>query len=179
MFLQPRSSPPVRPSSRRARITGSIGAQLGATAKTRPSRSAVALFPLLVELERIGTVGGYWVGQTRELRRVGTWILDPADNAQRAPDWNRIISLAQEAERLWWGHLRVNIRDRRMRPLREEFYEASLHIAMIDAAQPRIAASRLRDCIDAILTRIGERTKSALRVAEERAGRPAVPSPPN
>jgi hypothetical protein len=50
---------------------------------------AELLLPLLIEVERPLEARGYWVGRVREMRRLGTWIRDSAENAQKGPDWER------------------------------------------------------------------------------------------
>jgi len=136
---------------------------------------ARVLLPLLVELERPLQSHGYWVRDVRELRRLGTWIVDPEENAQQAPDWDRIKVLVQEVERRWWGDLQARMKDPQMRSLREEFYDAGLYVAMPDAAQPTISLARLAKCVEATLDCIGEVTGSGLRVAGDRPPRYAAP----
>jgi hypothetical protein len=139
---------------------------------------AALLLPLLVELERPLEGRGYWVDQVRELRRLGTWIPDSAENAQKGPDWDHIAEVAQQVERRWWGYLQVRISDPQMKDLREEFYDRSLHAAM-STAQPRVAATRLCECVEETLDRIGELIGTDLSIAKDRPPRPAAPESRN
>lgn len=135
---------------------------------------ASMLMPLLVEIERPLESRGYWVDNVREMRRLGTWVRDPAENAQAGPDWERIADLAQEVERRWWGDLQILISDSRMRELREEFYERSIGVA-VPHAQPRVAATRLSECVESALARIGEILGNDSHVPRDRPPRPAAP----
>jgi hypothetical protein len=132
------------------------------------------LMPLLVEIERPLEARGYWVDNVREMRRLGTWVHDPAENAQKGPDWERIADLTQEIERRWWGELQIQISDLQMRELREEFYERSIGVA-VTHAQPRVALTRLSECVEAALARIGELVGSDSHVPRDRPPRPAAP----
>lgn len=136
---------------------------------------AALLFPLVVELERPLQARGYWVGDVRELRRLGTWIVDPAQNAQQAPNWERIKAVTQEVEQRWWGGLQVRITDPELRRLREEFYGAGMAAAMPDIADPRGALARLAETVEAILNRIGALIGEDFVVAEDRPPRHAAP----
>lgn len=104
---------------------------------------------------------------------------DPAENAQQGPDWDRIAEVAQEIERRWWGDLQLRIADREIRRLREDFYEWALYVAMKDAAGPRVAATRLSECIEAVLTRVADVVGTDLELVRDRPPRPAAPERSN
>jgi hypothetical protein len=137
------------------------------------------LLPLLAELERVLESHGYWVGRIHEMRRLGTWVFDPEENAHQAPDWDRIAEVAQQIERRWWGELQLRIADPEIRRLREEFYEWGIHVAMKDTANPRVAATRLSMCIEAVLMRVGHVVGKDLELVHDRPPRPAAPERPN
>jgi len=154
---------------RRQREDDALDRQREALGKLR-----AVLLPLLIELERWLEARGIWVEGVRELRRLGTWVYDSTDNAQKAPDWGRIGELAQAAERRWWNELQVAITDPKIRALREEFYEHALEVA-IPVSEPRVAATRLSECVEAILSRAGELLGSQTDVARDRPARASAP----
>ena len=137
---------------------------------------AALLIPLFLELQRALQRGGYWVGPIREFRRLGTWIEDPEENAHEAPNIDQITDLTQRVERAWWGDLQFQLRDRTLRVLREEFYEAGFDFARIPAPQH---IEQLAEVVERALDRIVERTrKRGERLAADRPSRPEAPEAP-
>jgi hypothetical protein len=105
---------------------------------------AEALMPLLIELDRWRynpDQSVVWVGSSRQLPALRTWIIDPEENARKAPDWLAIGRHAQEVERLW----RDRLSQRASAPaIDAEWSEVSkllFHIAS-GGAGPRTAAEQ-------------------------------------
>jgi hypothetical protein len=132
------------------------------------------LLPLLIEIERPLESRGYWVDNLREMRRLGTWIRDPAENAQKGPDWERIADAAQQVERQWWGDLQLRITDPQMRKLREDFYEQSVAVAL-RTPETRLAVTQLSVVVEAALERITALVGTDLAIVQDRPPRPAAP----
>lgn len=123
-----------------------------------------ALHPLLLEIDRwAGPRGGDWVGASRSLPELGTWVLDDESNAQKPLDWPAIAESAHVLERLWWGRLQTRIRDQQVRTAYQEMSETAFHLSRNDTADKRVAAQHLLACATGLRDSIEE----ALAAADE------------
>lgn len=120
-----------------------------------------ALMPLLIELDRWRhnpDQTAVWVGASRQLPKLGTWIFDAEENARKAPDWDAIGRHAQVVERLWRDRLSAKARDPAIDTKWNEASELLFHITRRDGADPRSAAQHAEDeilnLLEAIRTRM-------------------------
>lgn len=116
-----------------------------------------ALMPLLIELDRWrynSDPTAIWVGASRSLPRLGTWIFDPEENAGKAPDWDSIGRHAQVVERLWRDRLSARASDPAVDSHWSDASKLLFHITRKDGADPRSSAERAEeriiDLLDAI-----------------------------
>lgn len=118
-----------------------------------------ALVPLLIELDRWRynpDPTAVWVGASRRLPRLGTWIFDPDENARRPPDWDAIGEHAQRVERLWRDRLSARASSASIDALWTEVSEVLFHLTRKDGADPRTAAERAEDRMIDLLAAIAD-----------------------
>jgi hypothetical protein len=108
---------------------------------------ADALHPLLLEIDRwAGPKAGDWVGASRSLPELGTWVLDDETNAQKVLDWPAIAESAHVVERLWWGRLQTRIHDQTLRNAYGKMSKAAFQLSRRDVADKRATAQHLLKC---------------------------------
>ncbi len=132
-----------------------------------------ALMPLLIELDRWRynpDPNVLWVGSSRQLPALRTWIFDPEENARKAPDWEAIGERSQEVERLWRDRLSSRVPDRDIGARWTEISGQLFHITLRSGADPRAAAERAEEELLALLEMIGERTEGVHRAVTSPGG---------
>lgn len=118
-----------------------------------------ALMPLLIELDRWRyQPDQVWVGSSRWLPDLNTWIYDPQENATKAPDWESIGRHAQKVERLWRDRLADRINDRETDALWNKATELLFHLTRPDGADPRSSAEQAQNQIQDLLAAIKPRS---------------------
>ena len=136
-----------RRDSRRASVVGAL----------REFREA--LMPLLIELDRWRydpDPNAVWVGASRRLPRLRTWIFDPEENARKPPDWDAIGEHAQRVERIWRDRLSAGVPDQAIDARWNQVSELLFHLTRRDGADPRSAAERAEDELIGLLEMIDE-----------------------
>lgn len=114
-----------------------------------------ALMPLLIELDRWRyQPDRVWVGSSRWLPDLNTWIFDPQENATKAPDWESIGRHAQRVERLWRDRLASRINDSEIDALWIKATELLFHLTRPDGADPRSSAEQAQNQIQDLLAAI-------------------------
>jgi hypothetical protein len=104
-----------------------------------------SLFPLLIELDRWRynpDQNVVWVGASRQLPALRTWIFDPEENAQKPPDWDAIGQHGQDVERLWRDRLSAHVYDAVIDARWTDISGLLFHITLRSGADPRTAAER-------------------------------------
>jgi hypothetical protein len=124
---------------------------------------ADALMPLLIEFDRWRYDPDpdrttFWVGASRQLPKLGTWIVDPEENARKPPDWERIGELAQAVERLWVDQLSVRVSDSSFDAKWRGASGHLFHLTLKSGANPRAAAEEAEEDIIELLDAIKKRT---------------------
>jgi hypothetical protein len=129
---------------------------------------ADALLPILLELERwVGDrKGTIWVGRSRSLSGLGTWILDDESNAHQPLDWDAITRLTQQAERLWWGDLRTRVYDPPVTAAWGDISGTAFELSLGSISDPRTVAMNLKSRV----TELDEIIRGVL--ADGRRGKP-------
>lgn len=94
------------------------------------------------------------MGASRQLPKLGTWIIDPEENARKAPDWEAIGQHAQVVERLWRDRLSMRVRDPAFDAKWSETSSLLFHIARPNGADPRTAAERAESLVQDLLEAI-------------------------
>jgi len=129
---------------------------------------ADALRPLLLELDRwVGPRSGDWVGSSRSLPELRTWVYDDESNASKALDWQAIAECAHGVERLWWGRLQTRIREASIREAYDKVSQAAYSLSRKDTADKRANAQHLLQCVRELLEAI-ERELSGAPIANPR-----------
>ncbi|MEX1264469.1 MAG: hypothetical protein WEE66_11170 [Actinomycetota bacterium] len=121
---------------------------------------ADALMPLLIELDRWRynpDQSVAWVGSSRQLPSLRTWIFDPEENARKPPDWDSIGRHAQFVERLWRDRLSARAADPVVDAQWSEASKLLFHISLRGGADPRSAAERAEERIIELLETIQKR----------------------
>lgn len=114
-----------------------------------------ALIPLLIELDRWRSQPDQvWVGSSRWLPSLNTWILDSEENATKAPDWESIGRHAQQVERLWRDGLAARADDREIDAIWVQATKLLFHLTRPDGADPRSAAEQAQNQIQDLLAAI-------------------------
>lgn len=115
------------------------------------------LMPLLVELDRWRynpDQSAVWVGASRQLPKLRTWIFDSEENARKAPDWDAIGRHAQAVERAWRDRLSAKASDPAIDLQWTEASKLLFHITRKDGADPRSAAEQAEEQILTLLEAI-------------------------
>lgn len=114
-----------------------------------------ALMPLLIELDRWRyQPDQVWVGSSRWLSDLNTWIFDSEENATKAPDWDSIGRHGQEVERLWRDRLAARASASDIDALWMEVSKLLFHLTRKDGADPRATAERAESRIIDLLAAI-------------------------
>lgn len=121
-----------------------------------------SLVPLLIELDRWRynpDPNVVWVGASRQLPALRTWIFDPEENAQKPPDWDTIGKHGQAVERLWRDRLSAHVSDSVMDAKWTDISALLFHITLKSGADPRTAAERAEALVLDLLGTIRDRVE--------------------
>jgi hypothetical protein len=122
---------------------------------------AEALMPLLIELDRWRydpSQSTVWVGGSRQLPKLETWIFDQEENARKAPDWAEIGRLSQAVERLWRDRLSRQVSGGNVDRRWSEVSNLLFHLTRADGANARAAAEEAEGQVLDLLEEIRSRT---------------------
>lgn len=123
---------------------------------------AEALMPLLIELDRWRynpDQTAVWVGASRQLPNLGTWIFDPEENARKPPDWDAIGKHSQAVERLWRDRLSARVADPEINEKWAQTSQLLFHLTRPDGANVRSAAEQAEESLLDLLDSIRDRTR--------------------
>jgi hypothetical protein len=122
------------------------------------------LLRLLVELSRQLEQGtdaarGNWYGGSRDIGAAKTWIFD-SDKVANTLDWEPSRKLAQEVERAWSDHARLEVFDPAVRTQVEEVRRLARAVGFI-GTDTRVTATELVQAVQELLASISAELERA------------------